>query len=36
VPVKRILAGVAVEKAISRDALRDPEALRPFVKLAAE
>ncbi|HVV23043.1 MAG TPA: acetoacetate--CoA ligase [Pseudonocardiaceae bacterium] len=34
VPVKKILAGVAVDKAISRDALRDPDALRPFVELA--
>jgi acetoacetyl-CoA synthetase len=36
VPVKKILAGVAVDRAISRDALRDPDALRPFVELAAE
>jgi acetoacetyl-CoA synthetase len=34
VPVKRILAGVAVDQAVSRDALRDPEALVPFVALA--
>jgi acetoacetyl-CoA synthetase len=35
VPVKKILAGVDVDKAISRDALSDPESLRPFVELAA-
>jgi acetoacetyl-CoA synthetase len=34
VPVKRILAGVAVDQAVSKDALRDPDALRPFVALA--
>jgi acetoacetyl-CoA synthetase len=34
VPVKKILAGVAVERAVSRDALRDPRSLRPFVELA--
>jgi acetoacetyl-CoA synthetase len=34
VPVKKILAGVPVDKAISRDALREPESLRPFVALA--
>ncbi len=34
VPVKKILAGVDVDKAISRDALSDPESLRPFVELA--
>ncbi|HEX5120265.1 MAG TPA: acetoacetate--CoA ligase [Pseudonocardiaceae bacterium] len=34
VPVKKILAGVDVDRAISRDALRDPESLRPFVELA--
>jgi acetoacetyl-CoA synthetase len=34
VPVKKILAGVAVDRAISRDALRDPRALEPFVDLA--
>jgi acetoacetyl-CoA synthetase len=31
VPVKRILAGVPVEKAVSRDALLNPEALTPFL-----
>jgi acetoacetyl-CoA synthetase len=34
VPVKKILAGVDVDRAISRDALRDPESLLPFVALA--
>ncbi|HEX5402714.1 MAG TPA: acetoacetate--CoA ligase [Pseudonocardiaceae bacterium] len=34
VPVKKILAGVDVDQAISRDALRDPNSLRPFVELA--
>ncbi|HYS36599.1 MAG TPA: acetoacetate--CoA ligase, partial [Pseudonocardiaceae bacterium] len=34
VPVKKILAGVPVDKAISRDALRDPAALAPFVVMA--
>ncbi|HEX3592376.1 MAG TPA: acetoacetate--CoA ligase [Pseudonocardiaceae bacterium] len=34
VPVKKILAGVDVDRAISRDALRDPESLRPFIDLA--
>jgi acetoacetyl-CoA synthetase len=34
VPVKKILAGVDVARAISKDALRDPDALRPFVELA--
>jgi acetoacetyl-CoA synthetase len=35
VPVKKILAGTPVEKAISRDALRDSAALDPFVAMAA-
>ena len=35
VPVKRILAGVDPEKAVSRGALRNPEALAPFLELAA-
>lgn len=34
VPVKRILAGMAAEKAVSREALRNPAALDPFVALA--
>jgi acetoacetyl-CoA synthetase len=35
VPVKRILSGEPVERTVSRDALADPEALRPFEELAA-
>jgi acetoacetyl-CoA synthetase len=35
IPVKRILSGVAPEQAVSRDALANPEALAPFVALAA-
>jgi acetoacetyl-CoA synthetase len=34
VPVKKILAGVAADKAVSRDALANPTALDPFVELA--
>ncbi|NLG68867.1 MAG: acetoacetate--CoA ligase [Firmicutes bacterium] len=34
VPVRRILMGVPPEQAVSRDAMRNPEALRPFVELA--
>ncbi|MDF3049134.1 MAG: acetoacetyl-CoA synthetase [Pseudonocardia sp.] len=34
VPVKRILAGVDPEKAVSRGALSNPAALDPFVKMA--
>ncbi|WAL65371.1 acetoacetate--CoA ligase [Amycolatopsis cynarae] len=34
VPVKKILAGMAPERAVSRDALANPDALRPFVELA--
>ncbi|NDL57434.1 acetoacetate--CoA ligase [Phytoactinopolyspora mesophila] len=33
VPVKRILAGVPPEKAVSREALRNPAALEPFLTL---
>jgi acetoacetyl-CoA synthetase len=36
VPVKKILAGAPPEKAVSRDALRDPESLEPFIKLQSE
>ncbi len=36
VPVKRILLGTALERAVSRDTLADPGALDPFVALAAE
>jgi len=34
VPVKKILAGVAPDKAVSHGALQNPEALAPFVELA--
>ena len=34
VPVKKILAGVSPEKAVSRGALENPEALGPFLDLA--
>jgi acetoacetyl-CoA synthetase len=34
VPVKKILAGVPAEKALSRGALQNPEALGPFLDLA--
>jgi acetoacetyl-CoA synthetase len=34
VPVKKILAGADPEKAVSRDALANPEALLPFIALA--
>jgi acetoacetyl-CoA synthetase len=34
VPVKKILAGVAPEKAVSRGALQNPDALGPFLALA--
>jgi len=35
VPIKKILAGVAADKAVSRGALADPDALAPFLDLAA-
>jgi acetoacetyl-CoA synthetase len=35
VPVKRILTGTPPEQAASRESLRDPAALEPFVALAA-
>jgi acetoacetyl-CoA synthetase len=35
VPVKKILGGVPVDRAVSRDALANPAALEPFVALAA-
>jgi acetoacetyl-CoA synthetase len=35
VPVKRILSGEPAERAVSRDALANPDALRPFEELAA-
>ncbi|NMI01990.1 acetoacetate--CoA ligase [Pseudonocardia sp. K10HN5] len=34
VPVKKILAGVAPDKAVSRGALQNPDALAPFLDLA--
>lgn len=33
VPVKKILAGVPVERAVSRDALADPNSLKPFLMM---
>ena len=36
VPVKKILSGVPVDRAISADALRDPKSLLPFVELAGQ
>ncbi|MBB4686943.1 acetoacetate--CoA ligase [Amycolatopsis jiangsuensis] len=36
VPVKKILSGVAPERAVSKDALANPAALTPFVELAVE
>jgi acetoacetyl-CoA synthetase len=35
VPVKKILSGIAVDRAVSRGALANPQALDPFVALAA-
>jgi acetoacetyl-CoA synthetase len=34
VPVKKILAGTPPEQAVSRDALRNPESLQPFITSA--
>jgi acetoacetyl-CoA synthetase len=34
VPVKRILAGVDPDKAVSRDALTNPDSLNVFIRLA--
>ncbi|GAB3285781.1 acetoacetate--CoA ligase [Parasphingorhabdus pacifica] len=34
VPVKKILAGAAPERAVSRDALRNPDSLAPFVQFS--
>jgi acetoacetyl-CoA synthetase len=34
VPVKRILAGVDPDRAVSREALNNPESLEPFIELA--
>jgi acetoacetyl-CoA synthetase len=36
VPVKKILAGMAPERAVSRDALANPDSLRPFLELVPE
>jgi acetoacetyl-CoA synthetase len=36
VPVKKILAGIPLDQAVSKDALQDPEALTPFVAMAAK
>ncbi|ASU77116.1 acetoacetate--CoA ligase [Actinopolyspora erythraea] len=36
VPVKKILAGAAPESAVSMDALRNPDSLRPFVEMSRE
>ncbi|MFI9008810.1 acetoacetate--CoA ligase [Actinosynnema sp. NPDC053489] len=36
VPVKKILAGTPPERAVSRDALRNPAALEPFLTLARD
>ncbi|MGD9988852.1 acetoacetate--CoA ligase [Pseudonocardia sp.] len=35
VPVKKILAGVAPDKAVSRGALQNPDSLAPFLEMAA-
>jgi len=35
VPVKRILMGVEVQRAVSRDSLQNPAALEPFIRRAA-
>ena len=34
VPVKKILAGVPADQAVSKDALQNPEALTPFLEMA--
>ena len=36
VPVKKILAGFEVDKALSRDALANPDAMAPFLAMAPE
>jgi acetoacetyl-CoA synthetase len=36
VPVKKILAGTPSEKAVSRDALREPDSLDAFIRLQSE
>ena len=34
VPIKRILSGEPVDTAVNRDAMANPESLRPFLELA--
>jgi acetoacetyl-CoA synthetase len=34
VPVKKILTGTPPEQAVSHDALRDPDSLQPFLRIA--
>jgi acetoacetyl-CoA synthetase len=34
IPVKRVLAGVPLEKAVAAGALQDADSMRPFVELA--
>jgi acetoacetyl-CoA synthetase len=36
VPVKKILAGTPPDRAVSRDALRNPDSLRPFLDLVGK
>ncbi|MDX3657981.1 acetoacetate--CoA ligase [Streptomyces sp. ID05-26A] len=36
VPVKKILAGMDPDRAVSRGALRNPESLQPFLEIASE
>ncbi|PRW62114.1 acetoacetate--CoA ligase [Actinopolyspora mortivallis] len=36
VPVKKILAGADPERAVSRDALRNPDSLDPFIRMSGE
>jgi len=36
VPVKKILAGVPADQAVSKDALQNPEALTPFIEMATK
>ncbi len=36
VPVKKILAGVPADQAVSKDALQNPEALTPFLEMATK
>jgi acetoacetyl-CoA synthetase len=34
VPIKRIFQGIEPEKAVTREAMSNPDALKPFVELA--